>query len=136
MFHRGSRKLRADTLVGGHFHVRLNLPVRLEHYRLFRHHFVVRTFDLVVNFAFLFGIAILPYAVQTFLRFEMLLLPFSLYLGDLILLLVTHSILRMRGLRQRRADPDEAGAASQERRGHCVFGGNVPAGRRFPNRPG
>ena len=64
----------------------------LEHYRIFRHHFAVRTFDMVVNFVFLFGIAILPYAVQTFLRFKMLLLPFSLYLGDLILVLTTHAI--------------------------------------------
>ena len=32
----------------------------LEHYRIFRHQFVVRTLDMVVNFAFLFGIAILP----------------------------------------------------------------------------
>jgi uncharacterized membrane protein len=79
----------------------------LEHYRIFRHHFVVRTPDMVVNFAFLFGIAILPYAVQTFLRFQMQLVPFSLYIGDVILVLTTLSFLRLRGLRQRRRDLDE-----------------------------
>lgn len=79
----------------------------LEHYRIFRHHFVVRTPDMVVNFVFLFGIAILPYAVQTFLRFEMQLAPFSLYMGDVVLILTTLSFLRLRGLRQRRRDPAE-----------------------------
>lgn len=64
---------------------------------------------MVVNFAFLFGIAILPYAVQIFLRFQMQLLPFSLYLSDVILVLTTLSFLRLRGLRQRRGDPDEEG---------------------------
>lgn len=81
----------------------------LEHYRIFRHRFVVRTPDMVVNFAFLFGIAILPYAVQVFLRFQMQLLPFSLYLSDVILVLTTLSFLRLRGLGQRRGDPDEEG---------------------------
>ncbi|HMG04885.1 MAG TPA: TMEM175 family protein [Chthoniobacterales bacterium] len=80
----------------------------LEHHRIFRHHFVVRTPDLVVNFVFLFGIAILPYAVQTFLRFEMQqLVPFSLYLGDVALILTALAFLRIRSLRQRREDPDE-----------------------------
>lgn len=88
----------------------------LEHYRIFRHHFVVRTIDMVVNFLFLFGIAILPYAVQTSLRFEMQLVSFSLYLGDVILVLATLSFLRMRGLRQRRADPDEEGRLRDWRR--------------------
>lgn len=95
----------------------------LEHYRIFRHHFVIRTFDMVVNFVFLFGIAILPYAVQTFLRLKMLLLPFSLYLGDLILLLTTHSILRIRGLRQRRSDPDAAGRLGDWRRSVAQLAG-------------
>lgn len=79
----------------------------LEQYRIFRHRFVVRTPDMVVNFAFLFGIAILPYAVQMFLRFEMQLVPFSLYIGDVILVLLTLSFLRLRGLEQRRGDSDE-----------------------------
>lgn len=78
----------------------------LEHYRIFRHRFAVRTLDMVVNFVFLFGIAILPYAVQLFLRFEMQLAPVSLYLGDVVLVLTTLSFLRLRGLRQRRLEPD------------------------------
>jgi uncharacterized membrane protein len=78
----------------------------LEHYRIFRHRFVVRGLDMVVNFVFLFGIAILPYAVQVFLRFKLQLMPFSLYLGDFILVLTTLSFLRARCLWQRRTDPD------------------------------
>jgi len=88
----------------------------LEHYRIFRHQFVVRGPDMVVNFVFLFGIAILPYAVQTFLRFKMQLVPFSLYIGDVALILSTLSFLRMRGLRQRRDDPDEEGRLRDWRR--------------------
>jgi Endosomal/lysosomal potassium channel TMEM175 len=42
----------------------------LEHCRIFRHHFVARTFDAIVNFVFLFAIAVLPYALQTFLRLQ------------------------------------------------------------------
>ncbi len=79
----------------------------LEHYRIFRHHFVVRTPEMVVNFIFLFGIAILPYVVQTFLRFERQRVPFLLYLGDVVLVLTTLSFLRLRGLRQRRDDAGE-----------------------------
>ena len=102
----------------------------LEHHRIFRHQFVVRTPDMVINFMFLFGIAILPYAVQTFLRFQLQLMPFSLYLGDLIVVLTTLSFLRVRGLIQRRADPtkragyaigDARSRSSQERRGQRVF---------------
>ena len=81
----------------------------LEHHRIFRHRFVVGPPDMVVNFVFLFGIAILPYAVQTFLRFEMQRGPFSLYVGDVVLILATLSFLRTRGLRQRRGDTDEEG---------------------------
>ena len=88
----------------------------LEHYRIFRHQFVVRTPDMVVNFVFLFGIAILPYAVQTFLRFEMQRAPFSIYIGDVILVLTTLSFLRTRSLRQRRGDPDEEGRLNDWRR--------------------
>ena len=80
----------------------------LEHHRIFRHQFVVGSPELVVNFAFLFGIAILPYSVQTFLRFNLQIIPFSLYMGDVVLLLGTLSFLRVSGLRQRRSDPDEA----------------------------
>jgi uncharacterized membrane protein len=93
----------------------------LEHYRIFRHHFVVQTLDLVVNFVFLFGIAILPYSVQTFLRFAMQLVPVSLYLGDVVLILTTLSLLRLRGLRQRRHDPDEEGRLNDWRRSVAQF---------------
>jgi uncharacterized membrane protein len=78
---------------------------------------------MVVNFMFLFGIAILPYAVQTFLRFQLQLMPFSLYLGDLVLVLTTLSFLRMRGLRQRRADPDEEGRLRDWRRSVAQLAG-------------
>ena len=78
---------------------------------------------MVVNFMFLFGIAILPYAVQTFLRFQLQLTPFSLYLGDLVLVLTTLSFLRMRGLRQRRADPDEEGRLRDWRRSVAQLAG-------------
>ena len=80
----------------------------LEHHRIFRHQFVVGPPELVANFAFLFGIAILPYAVQIFLRFDLQIVPFSLYLGVMVLVLGTLSFLRVSGLRQRRSDPDEA----------------------------
>jgi uncharacterized membrane protein len=76
----------------------------------------VRGLDMVVNFVFLFGIAILPYAVQIFLRFQLQLMPFSLYLGDIVLVLTTLSFLRTRGLRQRRTDPDREGRLSDWRR--------------------
>lgn len=78
----------------------------LEHYRIFRHHFVARTFDMVANFVFLFAIAVLPYAVQTFLRFPESFPPLILYLGDLGLILSALALLRFRGLRLRRADDD------------------------------
>lgn len=93
----------------------------LEHYRVFRHQFVVQASDMVVNFVFLFGIAILPYAVQTFLRFKMQLVPFSLYIGDVALILATLSFLRMRGLRQRRDDADEEGRLRDWRRSVAQF---------------
>lgn len=90
----------------------------LEHYWIFRHRFVARTFDAIINFVFLFGVAILPYAVQTFLRFHLELPSFALYLGDFSLILVTLSILRVRSLRQRRDDPDVADRLQAWRR--CV----------------
>src|SRR3954471_23957520 len=77
----------------------------LAHYRIFRHRFVARTADVVVNFVFLFGIAILPYTVQTFLRFgsgDAVLL----YFGDFGLVFTALATLRWRALRQRRGDPD------------------------------
>lgn len=93
----------------------------LEHYRVFRHQFVVRAPDMVVNFVFLFGIAILPYAVQIFLRFEMQRVPFSLYIGDVALILATLSFLRTRGLLQRRNEADEEGRLRDWRRTVAQF---------------
>lgn len=78
----------------------------LEHYRVFRHRFVAEMFDAIVNFVFLFAIAILPYAVEVFLRFKFLFGSLALYICDFSLILVTLAILRVRGLRQRRQDPD------------------------------
>ncbi len=97
----------------------------LEHHRIFQHHFVVRSFDLVVNFVFLFAVAILPYAVQTFLRFNVQLVPLILYLGDLALVFLTLSILRVRGLQQRRDDPDEATRLRDWRRAVALTTGAV-----------
>jgi len=77
----------------------------LAHYRIFRHRFVARTPDVIVNFVFLLGIAILPYAVQTVLRFgsgDALLL----YFGDFGLIFTALATLRWRALLQRRGDPD------------------------------
>ena len=88
----------------------------LEHYRVFRHDFVARGFDAVVNFIFLFAIAILPYSLQTFLRFKSALPSFSLYGGDIALILFTLSILRLRSLRQRRSDPEIADRIREWRR--------------------
>jgi uncharacterized membrane protein len=59
-----------------------------------------------VNFVFLFGIAVLPYAVQTFLRFNTGLNPIILYLGDFALILGALAALRASALRQRRNDED------------------------------
>jgi uncharacterized membrane protein len=78
----------------------------LSHYRIFRHHFVARTPDVIVNFIFLLGIAVLPYAVQTFLRFSTARNVIVLYLGDFALVLTALATLRWRALRQRRDDPD------------------------------
>lgn len=78
----------------------------LSHYRIFRHHFVARTPDVVVNFIFLLGIAVLPYVVQTFLRFASAPNVIVLYLGDFAVILTALATLRWRALRQRRNDPD------------------------------
>jgi uncharacterized membrane protein len=78
----------------------------LSHYRIFRHHFVARTPDVIVNFIFLLGIAVLPYAVQTVLRFSTARNVIVLYLGDFALVLTALATLRWRALRQRRDDPD------------------------------
>jgi uncharacterized membrane protein len=78
----------------------------LSHYRIFRHHFVARTPDVIVNFIFLLGIAVLPYAVQTFLRFSTARNVIVLYLGDFAVVLTALATLRWRALRQRRNDPE------------------------------
>jgi uncharacterized membrane protein len=78
----------------------------LSHYRIFRHHFVARTPDVIVNFIFLLGIAVLPYSVQIFLRFSAAPHVIVLYLGDFALVLAALATLRWRALRQRRDDPD------------------------------
>lgn len=88
----------------------------LEHYRVFRHRFVAGMFDAVVNFVFLFAVAILPYAVQAFVRFGTSLAPFGLYLCTFALILSTLAILRIRGLQQRRDDPDLSGRLKDWRR--------------------
>ena len=59
--------------------------------------------------------------MQTFLRFEMQRAPFSIYIGDVVLVLTTLSFLRTRGLRQRRGDPDEEGRLNDWRRTVAQF---------------
>jgi uncharacterized membrane protein len=78
----------------------------LSHYRIFRHRFVARTPDVIVNFIFLLGIAVLPYSVQIFLRFNTASHVIVLYLGDFALVMAALATLRWRALRQRRDDPD------------------------------
>src|SRR6187401_752793 len=77
----------------------------LAHYRIFRRRFVARAPDVVINFIFLFGIAILPYSVQTFLRFMPGQNAILLYFGDFALLFLALATLRWRALLQRRGDP-------------------------------
>jgi uncharacterized membrane protein len=81
----------------------------LAHYRIFRHQFVVQTADVIINFVFLLGIAIMPYAVQTFLRFTNGRDAIMLYFGDFALLFTALATLRWRALLQRRGDPDADG---------------------------
>src|SRR3954471_8695378 len=80
----------------------------LAHYRIFRHRFVARTPDVIINFIFLFGIAIMPYSVQTFLRFMPGQEAILLYFGDFALIFAALATLRCRALLQRRGDPDTA----------------------------
>ena len=88
----------------------------LAHYRIFRRRFVARTPDVIVNFIFLFGIAVLPYAVQTFLRFPGGRNAIVLYFGDFALILAALATLRLSSLRQRRND-DDTDARYREWRG-------------------
>jgi uncharacterized membrane protein len=78
----------------------------LAHYRIFRHQFVAQIPDVIVNFVFLLGIAVLPYSVQTFLRFPLGRDATVLYFGDFALIFAALATLRWRALRQRRGDPD------------------------------
>jgi uncharacterized membrane protein len=78
----------------------------LAHYRIFRHQFVAGIPDVIVNFIFLLGIAVLPYAVQTFLRFTGGRDAIVLYFGDFALIFTALATLRWRALRQRRGAPD------------------------------
>jgi hypothetical protein len=78
----------------------------LAHYRTFRHRFVAQTPDVVINFVFLLGIAVLSYAVQTFLRFAVGRNGIVLYFGDFALVFAALATLRWRALRQRRGDDD------------------------------
>ncbi len=94
----------------------------LEHYRIFRHDFIAATFDAVVNFVFLFAVAILPYSLQTFLRFNQFLASFTLYFGTFALILFSLAILRVRSLRQRRDDPDVPDRVRAWRRSVVQFG--------------
>jgi uncharacterized membrane protein len=80
----------------------------LAHYRIFRHHFVAQVPDVIINFIFLFAIAVMPYSVQTFLRFGAGQEAILLYFGDLSLMFTSLATLRWRALRQRRGDPDVA----------------------------
>ncbi len=100
----------------------------LEHYRVFRHGFVADMFDAVVNFVFLFGIAILPYTVQTFLRFTFALPSFALYVGDFMIILMTLGVLRVRSLQQRRTDPDVADRVRVWRRAVIQFTASILMG--------
>jgi uncharacterized membrane protein len=78
----------------------------LAHYKIFRHHFVPQISDVIINFVFLLGIAVLPYAVQTYLRFARGREALMLYFGDFALVFAALASLRFRALRQRRGDPD------------------------------
>ena len=78
----------------------------LAHYRIFRHHFIAGPVDVIVNFIFLFGIAVLPYSVQTVLRFAEVGDASTLYFGDFALVFTALATLRLSALRQRRGDPD------------------------------
>lgn len=80
----------------------------LAHYRIFRHRFVARTFEVIVNFIFLLGIAVLPSVVQTFLRFQSNRQSLLLYLGDFTLIFAALATLWLSALWQRRSDDDTA----------------------------
>ena len=80
----------------------------LQHYQIFRRHFVAHPVQVVTNFIFLFGLALLPYALQTFMRFTVEPAAIGLYFGDLALVFICVATMRLGGLLQRRADLDDA----------------------------
>lgn len=80
----------------------------MQHYRIFRHHFVPTPIPVITNFVFLFGLALLPYSLQTFMRFEKNPTAFCLYLGDLALIVVSLAVLQLAGLLRRDPHMDEA----------------------------
>ena len=79
----------------------------LAHYKIFRHHFVPQIPDVMVNFIFLLGIAVAPYALQIYLRFPGNRASLTLYFGDFALFFGALATLRWRALLQRRGDPDK-----------------------------
>jgi uncharacterized membrane protein len=79
----------------------------LAHYKIFRHHFVPQIPDVIINFIFLLGIAVLPYALLTFLRFTGNRDSLTLYFGDFALVFGALATLRWRALLQRRGDADK-----------------------------
>lgn len=79
----------------------------LAHYKIFRHHFAPQISDMIINFVFLLGIAVLPYAVQIYLRFTGERDSLTLYFGDFALVFGALATLRWRALLQRRGDPDK-----------------------------
>jgi uncharacterized membrane protein len=78
----------------------------LAHHRVFRHEFVAHTPDVIMNFIFLLGIAVMPYSVQTYLRFPAGSDAIVLYFGDFVLIFAALASLRWRALLQRRGNPD------------------------------
>lgn len=79
----------------------------LEHYRIFRYHFSARTIDVFLNFFFLFGLALLPYAVQLFITFNQSPITLGFYLGDFAIVMAGLATMRLRGLIAGAADLSE-----------------------------
>ncbi len=59
----------------------------LSHYQIFRHYFIARHFETVVNFIFLFGLAVLSFALEVMTQFHADINTLALYLGDFALVL-------------------------------------------------
>ena len=78
----------------------------LAHYKIFRRRFAPQIPDVFINFVFLLGIAVLPYALQVYLRFTTGKEALILYFGDCVLVFAALATLRLRALVQQRGDPD------------------------------